>query len=406
VFAYFDIFAGISGDMVLGALVDAGLPLESLQETIAALGLSDEVKVTARKVAKGSLIGTKIDLECRPRSHSNDLPPRRLKEILALLRNASLPAPVQKSASRVFQRLGEVEARLHGIPAEEVHFHEVGALDAIVDIVGAIAGLHTLGVTRVVSSPIPLSRGVVRSSHGTLPIPAPATVALLAGCPIYGIEGIGPDVESVTPTGAAIISTLAESFGPIPDMVLQRMGHGAGSLDLPIPNLLRLLLGEDSYSSSTGLQTESLRLLSTNVDDMPGEWIGPLFDQLLDSGALDVWLTPVQMKKNRPGVVIHLLAEPLAVPSLRLLLLRETTTLGIREETVARWSLPREIRRVSTPWGEVRVKVARLPDGSEKGAPEFEDCKRLAQLHKVPLREVYQSAVQGHLAHSEEKEPL
>lgn len=398
--AYFDIFAGISGDMVLGALIDAGLPLESLQGTVSALGLSNEVTVSARKVRKGSLVGTKVDVVCRTNELPGEAPGRRLKEIVALIQNAPLPAEVKRSASRVFQRLAEAEACVHGIAVDEVHFHEVGALDAIVDIVGAAAGLHALGVTRIAASPIPLARGSVRTAHGTLPIPGPATMALLAGFPIQGID---LDAETVTPTGAAIITTLAAAFGPIPGMVHRRTGHGAGTFDLPIPNILRLLLGEEVAPSAAGLQTETLALLSTNVDDMPGEWFGPLFDQLFAAGALDVWLTPVQMKKNRPSVVIHVLAEPLTAPDLRLLLLRETTTLGVREEKVSRWSLPREIRRVATPWGEVRFKVARLPDGSEKGTPEFEDCRRLAEEHQVPLREVYQAAIQSHALRAEEK---
>lgn len=403
--AYFDLFAGISGDMILGALVDAGLPLASLEETVALLGLSDEVEVAAGKVRKGGLTGTGVRVERRTvpdRGGHSRLPARGLKEILAMMGNAPLPAPVKTSASRIFQRLGEVEARIHGIPLEEVHFHEVGAVDAIVDVVGAVAGLHALGVTRVAASPIPLSRGSVRSAHGLLPVPAPATLALLAECPVYGLDGVA--IENVTPTGAAILSTLARSFGPLPAMIPQRTGYGAGTLDLPIPNLLRLILGEES--APDGLQIETLSLLSTNIDNMPGEWFGPLFDQLLAEGALDVWLTPVQMKKNRPGLVLQLLAEPLTIPSLRRVLLYETTTLGVREETVSRWSLPREIRRVATPWGEVRVKVARLPDGTEKAAPEFEDCRRLAETHRVPLREVYQTAIQSHAARAEQKEPF
>lgn len=397
--AYFDIFTGISGDMILGALVDAGLPLSSLEETIAALGLSEEAGVTAQKMRKGSLMGTQVHVECRAkgrphngsRSDRQDLPARRLKEILALIQGASLPIQVRKWSTQVFQKLAMAEARVHGISVDEVHFHEVGAVDAIVDIVGGMAGLHALGVTRIVSSPVPLSRGYVQTLHGTLPIPAPATVALLAGCPVHGID---LDVETVTPTGAAIISTLAESFGPIPQMVPRQTGYGVGTFDLPIPNVFRLLLGEEAVSSA-GLQNQTLSLLSTNVDNMSGEWFGPLFDQLLEAGALDVWLVPVQMKKNRPAVVIHLLAEPSTVPDLRLLLLRETTTLGVREERVSRWSLPRKIHRVETPWGEVRVKVASLPDGSEKAAPEFEDCLRLAQAHQIPLRQVYETALQS-----------
>src|SRR5581483_7413039 len=384
------------------ALVDAGLPLEALQATVAALGLADEAEVSARRIRKGALVGTKIDITRRPAAPPEP-PERRLNEILTLLRNAPLPEPVKTSAARIFQRLGEVEARIHGIAIEEVHFHEVGAVDALVDVVGAVAGLHTLGVTRVAASPVPLARGSVRSAHGIWPVPAPATLALLKGCPVYGLDGV--EFENVTPTGAAILSTLAGSFGPLPPMIPQQTGHGAGTIDLPIPNVLRLLLGEES-APSEGLRNETLILLSTQIDDMPGEWFGPLFDRLLAAGALDLWLTPVQMKKNRPGVMIQLLAEPLVAPGLRLILFRETTTLGVREETISRWSLPREIQRAATPWGEVRMKVARLPDGSEKAAPEFEDCRRLSETNQIPLREVYQSAIQSHAARAEQKEPF
>jgi hypothetical protein len=211
------------------------------------------------------------------------------------------------------------------------------------------------------------------------------------GVPVRGLDLEG---ETVTPTGAALITTLAEEFGPPPPMILQQVGYGAGTWDLPLPNMVRLLLG-DLLATASGLEAQTLSLLSTNVDDMPGEWFGPLFDQLLAAGALDVWFTPIQMKKNRPGVTINVLADPARVPMLRQILLRETTTLGIREERVTRWHLPREIRTVQTPWGEVRVKVAHLPDGSEKAAPEFDDCLRLARAHQVPLREVHLAALRA-----------
>ncbi|MFQ5858198.1 MAG: nickel pincer cofactor biosynthesis protein LarC [Anaerolineae bacterium] len=394
--AYFDISAGISGDMTLGALVDAGLPIDVLHETIDALGLAGEVEITAEQVRKGTLVGTKVGVVCRT---ENVEPHRHLEDILALINGSPLPASVREKAAAVFRRLGEAEARVHGIPVEEVHFHEVGALDAIVDIVGAVAGLHALGVTRVVSSPVPLSRGYANTAHGRIPVPAPATTELLVGIPVYGLD---LDVETVTPTGAALITTLADNFAPIPPMTLQSVGYGAGTFDLPLPNVLRLLLGEPTTSPTTDLYGETLSLLSTNVDDMPGEWFGPLFDELLAAGALDVWFTPIQMKKNRPAVMISALAEPPAVPTLRLILLRETTTLGVREETVTRWRVPWEVRTVRTPWGEVRVKVAHLPGGSEKMSPEFEDCRRLAQEHQVPLREVYLAALSARLKTNDE----
>ena len=386
-FAYFDVFVGISGDMILGALVDAGLSPGVLEETVAALGLTDEVQIRVQRVRRGGLEGTKVDVV----THTDAGAARHLEEVLALIRESPLPPAVREQAAQVFQRLAQAEAQVHGVPVEAVHFHEVGALDAIVDIVGAVAGLHALGVTRVLASPIPLSRGYARSAHGPLPVPAPATLALLSGVPVCGLD---VERETVTPTGAALITTLAEGFGPVPAMVLQRIGYGAGTFDLPLPNMLRLLLGAP-VDAPSGLHGEVLSLLSTNIDDMPGEWFGPLFDALFAAGALDVWLVPVQMKKNRPGVVVQVLAEPTAVPALRQVLLRETTTLGLREETVVRWCLPRETCTVETPWGTVRVKTARLPDGSVKVAPEFEDCRRLAEAHRVPLREVYLAALRA-----------
>lgn len=387
--AYFDIFVGISGDMTLGALVDAGLPIDVLHDTVDALGLAGEVGITAEQARKGVLAGTKVSVIQR----QPDVPHRRLQDILDMIDGAALPASVKEKASDIFVRLGEAEAHVHGVPADEVHFHEVGALDAIVDIVGAVAGLHELGVTRVVASPVPLARGVVNTAHGAIPVPGPATAELLIGVPVRGLD---LDVETVTPTGAALISTLAGEFGPVPAMALERVGYGAGSFDLPLPNMLRLLLGTPTDTTAfTGLRRDTLSVLSTNVDDMPGEWFGPLFDDLLEAGALDVWFTPVQMKKGRPAVMISVLAEPSEVPALRLILLRETTTLGVREETVTRWSVPRETRTVQTPWGEIRVKVAHLPDGREKVSPEFEDCRRLAQQHQVPLRDVFQAAMQA-----------
>ena len=378
--AYFDVYVGVSGDMILGSLVDVGLPLERLQDTVAALGLSDEVQLSARTVKKGALAGTKVEVSCQQSHHH-----RHLSDILTMIDGASLPQEVKARAAAVFTRLGQAEAGVHGDELEGVHFHEVGALDAIVDIVGAVAGLHALGIARVDASPVPLSRGRVNTAHGCLPLPAPATAALLAGVPVRGQD---LNVETVTPTGAALLATLAETFGPVPAMQLERVGYGAGTMDLELPNMVRLWIGTSS-GAQTGLQLEPMSVLSTNIDDMPGEWFGPLFDDLLAHGASDVWLTPIQMKKGRPGVLVSVLAPAAAVSELRQLLLRETTTLGVRQDALTRLSLPRTTRSVATAWGLVSVKVARLPDGTEKITPEFEDCRALAQQNGVPLREIY-----------------
>ncbi len=421
--AYFDIFVGVSGDMILGSLVDAGLPLEALQKTVAALGLADAVSLQTEPVRKGALMGTKVTVVThgepdRPHAHLRTLHApqkpkaphtgefvrphahghgpvsqhehRTLADVVQIIDGADLPSPVREQAIAVFRRLAQAEARVHGMAPDEIHFHEVGALDAIVDIVGAVAGLHALGVTRVVASPVPLTHGYVDTAHGRLPVPAPATSLLLEGIPVRGLD---LEAETVTPTGAALIATLADDFGPVPPMEVRRIGYGAGAMDLPLPNLLRLWLGE--APAEEGWHVQPLVMLSTNVDDMPGEWFGPLFDRLLSAGALDVWFTPIQMKKGRPAVLITVLAPPEKKAAVRHLLLQETTTLGVREIPVQRWCVPRRIERVETPWGTVRVKVARLPDGSRRAVPEFDDCRLLAEEHRLPLMLVYTAALRA-----------
>lgn len=422
--AFLDVFVGISGDMLLGALVDVGLPLQVLEDTVRALGLEDAVQITAERVHKGAIAATKVTvtvhgepdvphghLRLPKRSdheHAHDAPHhhhkahhhhehphhsgehRSLSDVLALIESADLSPAVRHQAAQVFRRLAEAEARVHGIPIDKVHFHEVGALDAVVDVVGAVAGLHALGVTRVVASPVPLTRGYVDTAHGRLPVPAPATLVLLEGAPTRGLD---IEAETVTPTGAALLVTLADAFGLPPEMVVRRVGHGAGTMDLPLPNVLRLVMGEVVDEPLQEEHAHTMVWLSTNVDDMPGEWFGPLFDHLFAAGALDVWFTPVYMKKGRPGVVINVLAAPERAPLLRRLLLKETTTLGVREEIITRWCLPRQTETVSTPWGEVRLKVALLPDGTRRAKPEFDDCYRLAREHNVSVREVYQAAL-------------
>ncbi len=404
--AYFDVFVGASGDMILGALVDAGLPIGVLEDTVRGLGLADAVHIHAERVRKGALAGTKVTVFThgepdRPHAHlrlpetshaHHEHDHRSLAEILNLITNAHLPDEVKERAAAVFRRLAEAEARVHGMPPEDVHFHEVGALDAIVDIVAAVAGLHALGVSRVVVSPIPVTHGHVHAAHGVLPVPAPATLFLLEGVPVRGLD---LEAETVTPTGAALLTTLADAFGPMPPMTVRRVGYGAGAMDLPVPNLLRLVLGEGA-AAEEGLDVHPLVVLSTNVDDMPGEWFGPLFDALLEAGALDVWFTPVQMKKGRPGVVISLVAPPERAPALRRLLLERTTTIGVRESYVSRWCLPREKAVVATPWGDVRVKVSRLPDGSRRVKPEFDDCLALAREHGLSVQDVYLAALKAY----------
>jgi uncharacterized protein (TIGR00299 family) protein len=381
--AYFDCIAGASGDMILGALVDAGIPLEKFQERLSDLAIGDEFDLQAKKINKNGFGATKVDVIVHE-SETNHQHGRHLAEIEAIIGKSRLAEHIQEKAIGMFRRLAEVEAGIHGLPVENVHLHEVGGVDTIVDIVGALLGLEVLGVEQVYGSPLPLGRGFVRSAHGQIPLPAPATVALLKGIPVRG-----SDIESelVTPTGALILSTVCKSFGPIPTMTLSALGYGAGGRDLPIPNLLRLLVGEG------GAGIESLVILETNVDDNSAEINGYVMERLFANGALDVFFTPIMMKKNRPATLLSVLCRPANVEVMETILFRETSTLGVRRQPVERRCLPRESVIVETFYGPIRVKVALLPDGTTKRAPEYEDCKRAAESHGVPLRLVYKAAV-------------
>jgi len=392
--AYFDCIAGASGDMLLGALVDAGLPVESLREKLAALNLGDEFELEAQKVSKNGFGATKVDVVVHEHhDHEEYHHGRHLAEIEAIMRKSSLPGHIQEKAIGMFRRLAEVEAGIHRKSVEQVHLHEVGGVDTIVDVVGTLVGLETLGVEQVYGSPLPLGRGFVKGAHGQIPLPAPATVALLKGIPVRGSE---IELELVTPTGALLLSTLCVAFGPIPAMTLTGLGYGAGGRDLPIPNVVRLLLGEQS-GTKQGTGAETLVLLETNVDDNSAEINGYVMEKLFAAGALDVFFTPIQMKKNRPATLISVLCRPADVEPLETILFRETSTLGVRRQLVERRCLERVSETVETPYGPVRMKTARLPDGTTKCAPEYDDCKQAAEVHGVPLRVVYEAAL-GHRA--------
>ena len=380
--AYFDLISGASGDMILGALVDAGLPFGELCDALSLLGLP-EFELTSERVMRGAFAATKIDVHTADTVHA-----RGLAEIGQIIATSRLPAHIQERALRVFQRMAEAEAGIHGVPVEAIHFHELGAVDTIVDVSGALLALERLGVQRVIASPVPLGRGMARSAHGAMPLPAPATVALLRGAKVVGVDHA---VETVTPTAAALLAELAEDFGSIPPMQLTAVGYGAGTRTTPEPNVLRVLLGE-SAAGSRGRGAETLVMLETNVDDMSPEVHGYVIERLLGAGALDAYLTPVLMKKGRPGVVISVLCRPDDAPQLRELLFAETTTLGIRTSEVTRECLSREIKTVQTPYGAIRVKVAHWAQG-EKSAPEYEDCRRAAEAFRVPLQQVYQAAM-------------
>jgi uncharacterized protein (TIGR00299 family) protein len=380
--AYFDCIAGASGDMILGALVDAGLPVESLQGVIDALGLV-EAELRCKRVLKGGFAATKVDVVV-----ADEVPERHLSDIEAMVRQSALPPAIQEQAIGVFRRLGEVEAGIHGTTLDEVHLHELGGVDTMVDVIGTLSGLAEMGIERVYASPLPLGRGFVRGAHGRIPLPAPATLALLEGVPIVGSE---LDVELVTPTGAALLTTLAASFGPMPAMTLSATGYGAGTRNRPVPNVLRIIVG-GLGAPSEQVNVETLVKLETNVDDLNPEIYDHVMARLFQGGALDVFLAPVQMKKNRPGTWIHVLCRPGDANALEAILFAETSTLGVRQQLVGRHALSRSSQRVETPYGPVQVKIARWGAGQVKASPEYEDCRQLAEEHGVPLRDVYRAA--------------
>jgi hypothetical protein len=444
---YFDCFAGISGDMLIGALLDLGLDLAILERELGKLPL-EGYRLQVAKVNKRGIQATKfqviltgptgdrladadfqeVELPAEttgqpspgdsPHRHSPTAqPPHRfLTEILNLIDKSRLSATVKTMASAIFTRLGEAEARVHGVSLDRVHFHEVGGIDAIVDIVGAAIGLEQLSPERVYASPLHLGSGFVRSAHGLLPVPGPATAHLVAGAPVYSSEVKG---ELVTPTGAAIITTIAQQFGPLPPMVIEATGYGAGSRDREFPNVLRAYLGQEVAGPPPAIPSGDDRMrdpfpeqheaplvtagyhegpavvIEANIDDMNPQLFEYLLERLLEAGALDVLLIPVQMKKSRPGAILHVLAHPTSLDDLLTIIFTESTTIGARTYEVTKRMLQRETQTVETPFGPVRVKVARLGNRVVNVAPEYEDCRELARRHGLPLKEIYALARAG-----------
>ncbi len=382
--AHLDCFSGISGDMTLGALVDAGAPLDELRAMLRTLDLDGWDLAIDPEARDHRVGGTSILVGCAEEGHVH----RTFRHIRAMIEAADLPAPVVERSVRVFRVLAEAEGKVHGKPAEEVGFHEVGAVDSIIDIVGSVAGLHLLGVTRLTCSPLPLGGGTVRCQHGVIPVPAPATVELLRGCPTYG----GPEQrELVTPTGAALVTALAEGFGDAPPMVLRAVGYGLGKAPgTTLPNALRLLLGDDD---GHGMPRDRSWVLEANIDDMSPQLFGPLIDRLLAAGAQDATLTPVHMKKGRPGMTVSVLCPPDARDAVERLLFRETTTIGVRRHPVTRTCLERRRVTVETPYGKVGIKESRGDGGIVNRMPEFEDCLRRARECGVPVLDVQQAAL-------------
>jgi uncharacterized protein (TIGR00299 family) protein len=441
---YLECFSGISGDMMLGALVDAGVPFDLLAETTTALNVGARLEM--RKVSRGGLAAVKVDVvtaegsgvegqgsegghghghehthdchtpeahelrEHEPHDHDHysheavdahqhhhddghdHAPHRSLKTILGIIEAAPLKDTVKERAARAFQVLGEAEAAIHSIPIEKVHFHEVGAVDTIVDIVCAAAGCEALGVDRWMASPLNVGSGTVKCAHGTLPVPAPATLALLGDAPVYAA---GAPMERVTPTGAALLRMLEVTYGTLPAMSVKARGYGAGGRDIPgEPNLLRILVGEGQEKAEGN---EAIAVIETVIDDATPQLLAYVSELLLEAGAWDVYRAPVQMKKGRAGVQMTVLSSPEAMPALRDLLLRETTTIGLRWRMENKLTLAREFVEVDTEWGKVRIKVARWPAGEVANAsPEYEVCRNIARRHGVPLKRVTQEAMRAY----------
>jgi len=379
--AYFDCFSGISGDMTLGALVDAGLPIEVLRSELAKLNLPGYT-ITAEQVRRSGLAATKVHVVL----DEQEQPARHLSEIQKIINGSALSSAVKQKSISIFQRLAEVEAKVHGTTPEKIHFHEVGAVDAIVDIVGSVIGLEHLGITEIIGSPMNVGSGTVHTSHGKLPVPAPATAELLKNIPIYSSS---ITIELTTPTGAAIISTLAASFGPLPQMSMSRIAYGAGNKDIPgQPNVLRLMIGEpvSAYEEDTSIVIES------NIDDMNPQIYSHLIDTLMAKGAHDVYLTPIIMKKGRPAILLSVLTDKAKGTEILDTIFRETTSIGVRIQEVGRKKLSRDVREIETSYGKIRIKISKRGDEIMTITPEYEDCKKLAEEKQVPLKSVMDEA--------------
>jgi uncharacterized protein (TIGR00299 family) protein len=386
IIAYFDCFSGISGDMTLGALVDLGLDSELLKNELAKLKL-EGYKISFDRTEKHGIAGTKIHVELTNHADHDHHHSRNLNDICQLIEASDLSGDVKAKSIAIFVRLGEAEARVHGTTIDKVHFHEVGAVDSIVDIVGSVIGITALGIEKIYSSSLSLGRGFARSSHGIIPIPAPATLELLKDIPVRRTE---IESELVTPTGAAIISTLADGFGPAPEMVVEKIGYGAGGRDLAEqPNLLRISLGTAKYN----YESDTVKVIETNIDDMSPQIYDLLIDKLLGMGALDVFLTPIVMKKSRPAVMLTALVDSPHLQEVCDCILTETTTLGVRIYEADRKKLSREIIEVETEYGKVRVKLGKIGDQVIKILPEYEDCKRLAKEKNVPIMKIQQATL-------------
>jgi uncharacterized protein (TIGR00299 family) protein len=451
--AYLDCFSGVSGDMFLGALVDAGVPAKLFEDTVAGLNIGARLEIS--QVNRGGITATKMDVYIHgevelprevfwaqqnhehghdhdhehehPHKHDHEHDPvelkehnysqarnessravaapaphehkhehgRGLKEIREIIRNANISDRAKATAIAMFEALGAAEAKIHNNDIEKVHFHEVGAVDAIVDIVCSAVGAEALGVDEIICSPLNVGGGTVRCAHGLLPVPVPATVELLKGAPVYSS---GLQVELVTPTGAAIVKTLAKRFSAFPAMTIEKSGYGAGTRDFSgHANVLRLTIGESRAEIAENVSSEAISVLEANLDDLNPQIFGYVVDRLFEEGALDVFAVPVQMKKNRPGMLLTVLSKPEDAQELTKIIFTETSTLGVRRRDEQRQTLARKWITVGTRWGDVRLKVASMNGTVTNYAPEYEDCRKIAAQHHVPLKSVMQEALQGYL---------
>jgi hypothetical protein len=380
--AYFDCFAGISGDMTLGALIGAGADVERLREGLAGLGVGGYRIEVGKKMA-GPIEATNVHVHLDDHHHHHH---RRLHDILEIIRGANLTDRVKQTAERIFRRLAEAEAKVHGSSPEEVHFHEVGAVDAIVDIVGAAICLDMLDWPKVIASPMPTFHGYAKGSHGTFPLPAPATAEILLGIPWRKLDIEG---ELVTPTGAAIITEIAAGFGPLPAMTVESIGYGAGKSDFGIPNALRVMIGEEAG----GAESQNVTVIETNIDDLNPQFYETAMERLFAAGALDVFLTPIQMKKNRPGTLLSVICDPDLIEAVADVVLAETSTFGVRISRWERICLERHWEEVITEFGMIRIKIGERNGRIVTASPEYEDCKRAAIEHGAPLRIVHETAL-------------
>lgn len=398
--AYLEPCGGLSGDMMLGALVDVGLPLEVLTEMIGALGLADEVEVSQRRVMKTGISATKVDVirvgehhHGHAHEHENEHHHgRSAAALIEVIEGADLANEVIARSVEIVRRLAEAEAKIHDTTPEEVHFHELGGLDTIVDVVGAVEGLRHLGVERLHCAPLPIGHGWINCAHGRLPVPAPATAELLRGIPTRAVDVEG---ETVTPTGAALAAVLAEGFGRPADFVADRVGYGAGNLDFdPIPNLTRLWLSAESSGDHGHVDEAALvTVIEANIDDMSGELVPHAIEAVFEAGALDAWSAPIVMKKGRPGMLLRAICPPEAADAVASELLRQTTTLGLRMTQMERRCLRREKKTVQTRFGSIDLKLGYLDGETVTVSPEHDDCARAAKQHAVPIKLVYAAAV-------------